>query len=54
MLGEAVIVNQAALPRNVPSPVIEGDVDQPIFEGALAGPKGMGSDLRWKHGKIKN
>jgi Caspase domain len=38
-LGEAIISKQAALPGNVPTPVIEGDLDQPIFEGSVAGPR---------------
>ena len=38
-LGEAVISKQTALPGKVPSPIIEGDLDQPIFEGSIAGPR---------------
>jgi hypothetical protein len=38
-LGEAIISKQAALPGKVPTPVIEGDLDQPIFEGPVASPK---------------
>jgi Caspase domain len=37
-LGEALLARQAALPGNVPTPVIEGDLDQSIFAGTTAGP----------------
>ena len=37
-LGEALLAKQAALPGNVPAPVIEGDLDQPIFAGTTVGP----------------
>jgi hypothetical protein len=37
-LGDALLTRQAALPGNIPPPVIEGDLDQPIFAGVEAGP----------------
>jgi hypothetical protein len=38
-LGEALILKQAALPGHVPTPIIEGDLDQPTFDGTALGPR---------------
>jgi len=52
-LGEAVISKQAALPGRVPTPVIEGDLDQPIFEGTIAGPRTWEANYEEPTGQIR-
>jgi hypothetical protein len=51
-LGEAIISKQAALSGRVPTPVIEGDLDQPIFDGSVAGPKTWEAKYEESSGKI--
>ena len=51
-LGEAIISKQAALPGNVPTPVIEGDLDQPIFDGTVEGPRVWDAKYDESAGKV--
>ena len=51
-LARAVSRVEAGIPGNVPPPVFEGDLDQPMFDGSANGPRSWLAHADTKMGKI--